>query len=162
MLKHKKWQHYLWKSIQGRNHGIEFFNPFFFLSNSFCRTLVFQGSGGTCSSCQCPQEGRHWECAASCAGKARAWQMSAVFTILVLWFLLHIPVCNISLIKEEFNISFPLSWCFSLTFPLILQLEVLHSCPYSRKGRKGRKLLKCFILPQWNMEFPALFSGCLG
>ena len=28
-------------------------------------------------------------------------------------------------------------------------------------GRKGKKtILKCFILPQGNMEFPALFSAC--
>lgn len=54
--------------------------------------------------------------------------------------------------------------CNTLTFTLRFWLHECQTAATAKGGgERGEKtILTCFILPQWNMEFPALFSECLG
>lgn len=137
-LKNKKWEHYLWKSVQEKNHGIESLNPF------FPEPFLLQDPGVSV------QRWHSLRLSVSGGGQALGtccllcWQGWSLVNVCIFYyfnfffFSLHIHVCNISLIKEEFTISFPVNCHFSLTFPKITTRSFTQ-LPLQQKGEKGEK-----------------------
>lgn len=117
----------------------------FSLSSSFCRTLMSPCSGGTGSSC--PQEGRHWERAACCAGKARAWQMSAFFRVLIFFFSPTHACVQHQLGIRRVHHLLPSQLAFLPDISSNITSRSFTQLPLQQKGEKGKKKITEMFYP---------------